>query len=302
MNEHIVIGLDVGGTNIRIGAQEPDSGLLCFKKVSRELFLGQGHSLDVFSGFIQDYLSEYFPRNTVDAVMIGFPSILSVDKRIVIQTPNIPGLDNIPMTEYLEKRLGIKVFIEKDVNILFLWDTFTHNIPARGIGIGLYFGTGIGNAISINGELLTGKDGAVGELGHIPVIGGKGDCGCGNSACAECYASGRHLVELRDRYFKSTEIHDLFTLHGETEVLREFVDALACVAAAEINILNPHYIILGGGVPDMPDFPRELLLSGIARHTRSPFPRNNLQIYFSPDSVQNGVLGAIRLARIRLGI
>jgi allose kinase len=300
MTDNYIIGLDIGGTNIRIGAQKPGGELTGFKKLPSESILGNTDSVAKLADFILDYMKIEFPEKEIDAVAIGFPSTLSADRGFIYQTPNITGLDNISVIDILEEKLKTKILLEKDVNILFQWDVFTKSLPEEGIGIGIYIGTGIGNAISINGELLIGKDGVAGEIGHIPVIGGRSICRCGNQACAECYASGRHLIELRELCFKDTNIPDLFLKHKETKTLMEFVDAIACVVALEINILNPHYIILGGGVIAMRDFPKELLVDYIHSHTRQPFPRENLKIYFSEDSAKNGVLGAIYYAQKRI--
>lgn len=164
----------------------------------------------------------------------------------------------------------------------------------------MYFGTGIGNVIYINGEFLLGKDGIAGEIGHIPIIGGNFTCGCGNIGCAECYASGRRLVELRESYFSKTEIRDLFSKHGSTEILLEYIDNIACVAATEINILNPHYVILGGGVIGMEDFPKNYLIERIHKHINKTIANNNLGIYFSENHRESGVRGALYFAQVML--
>ena len=139
------------------------------------------------------------------------------------------------------------------------WDKYEQKIADDGIGIGIYIGTGVGNAIFINGKPLAGKDGAAGELGHIPMIGGKEQCGCGNLGCSECYASGWKLVQIKDKCFPETTMNELFVKHSNSHILREYVDAIACVACSEINILNPDSIIFGGGVINMKGFPKELL-------------------------------------------
>jgi allose kinase len=193
----------------------------------------------------------------------------------------------------LEGKLGIKVYLERDTNFLFYKDVQAKNLPVKGIAVGIYVGTGVGNAIFVDGKPLLGKDGVVGEIGHIPFLGGEDICGCGNKGCAECYASGRHLSALRDQYFKETVMDDLFSEHRENSVLKDFVDKIACVVATVINILNPEYIILGGGVIGMKDFPKEYLEKCIRIHTRKPYPEQNLSIYYADDTVEDGVRGAI---------
>jgi allose kinase len=300
MRRNYIIGVDVGGTYVRIGAQNNDDRLFKFEKVFRETVVSDKSPIDGIGAFIDTYIETNFCHGKIDAVGIGFPSTLSKDRRTIYHTPNIEGLENFPMSDVLEQKLKTTVFIEKDVNILFKWDIYNQRLPEKGIGLGIYFGTGIGNAIMINGTLFLGKDGVVGELGHVPVIGGVGICGCGNIGCFECYASGRRLVEIRETFFKNTEIRNLFLEHGTSKILEEFVDAMACVVAAEINIFNPHFIILGGGIVNMKKFPRELLDARIYEHSQHSIPGDSLLLHYSDDSDKNGVLGAIYLARGKL--
>ena len=88
----------------------------------------------------------------------------------------------------LRKALGLPVYIEKDVNLLLLYDIHhLHLDPSKSI-LGFYVGTGFGNALYLNGDFYTGKNGATGELGHIPLYGLDKRCNCGNLGCA-----GDHL-------------------------------------------------------------------------------------------------------------
>ena len=81
----------------------------------------------------------------------------------------------------------IREILKKDISDI---------IPDAEIISGFYFGTGIGNAIFINGHPLTGKNGTAGELGHIPSDGSTKVCGCGNVGCMESLAGGKYLAEL----------------------------------------------------------------------------------------------------------
>ena len=83
-------------------------------------------------------------------------------------------------------------------------------------------------------------------------------------------------------------------------VLKEFVDSIACVAAAEINILNPDSVIFGGGVINMKGFPKDYLEERLYIHMRKPYPAETLQVQYSEDKVDNGVKGAIIYAKTLL--
>jgi len=301
MKEPFIIGLDIGGTNIRIGAKQARAdGLCAHKKVPTETVLNGSGVIEPLAVFIEDFARDCLGGGTVEAVSIGFPATVNKAKTTVLQAPNIPGLSEVAITEPLGKRLAAKVFIEKDVNLLIKWDMHRLGIPGDGICVGIYAGTGIGNAIVLNGTPLAGKDGVAGELGHIPVVGLASTCGCGNKGCAECCAAGVRLRAIGQSHFPDTGIAELFSKHAEAPVIRQFIDALACVIAAEINILNPDCIVLGGGVVNMANFPKDVLNELIFAHARKPYPAMSLHIVYADDSAENGVLGAVLLAEEKL--
>lgn len=292
-----VIGLDIGGTNIRIASQEEGSSVENFIKVSRVSVLdGSPDQMKKLADFIKEYVKSYHSDTLPEAIALGFPAAIDKTRSIVLQAPNIEGLDGTNVKAELEKYLNIPVYVERDTNILFLCDMDDLGIEVNGIGIGVYVGTGIGNAIFIGNEPLIGKNGVAGEIGHIPTQGSTKQCGCGNYGCSECYGSGWRLVEINKEYFPETDISDLFTKHSDTQVLRDFVDYIACTVDAEVNTLDPDCVVLGGGIINMNDFPKALLEEKIHEHARKPFPSENLQIYYSKDGAENGARGACKLA------
>ncbi|MEG1426143.1 MAG: allose kinase [Oscillospiraceae bacterium] len=297
MNPYVV-GIDVGGTNIRIGREESGGSLVDFRKVPcKSVFTGV-RSAQALAKFVMDYVSENCHGINPLAVAVGFPATLSANRDKVLQAPNVAGINGLEAAAVADI-LGIPVYFERDVNLLYLSDIAANSLKNQGVGVGIYVGTGIGNAIFINGVPLVGKDGAAGELGHIAIPGNKTPCGCGNVGCSECVASGWHLVELQKQFFPDTPIGELFLRHSADSELQEYTDAVACVIATEINLLNPEVIILGGGVLNMQGFPLEALKERIYAHARKPYPAESLRFYFSKDAVENGVLGGIVYAKSR---
>jgi allose kinase len=246
MKDGYIIGVDIGGTNIRIGLVDSGLRLHGFLKVSRKDILYGGEPIFALLEFLKGYIGREGRGREILAVSIGFPSTIDRQRRKLLSTPNIEGLDNVDVVDILEKGLGLSVFIEKDVCMLFYYDSFHFRLPGRGIAIGCYIGTGIGNAISINGELLIGKDGAACELGHIPTLGRREICACANEGCIENYASGKYLEQLCGKHYSGIEVSQIFTQKSGDAVIREFVENVSIPIATEINLLNPDYVILGG--------------------------------------------------------
>lgn len=300
MNNECVIGIDIGGTNIRIGRTDENDQLVDFERVSSKETFKDGNISESLTEVLKNYLDKYCKNVQVKQIATGIPATLSSDRKQILQVPNIKGMDGLFLGKELEENLGIPVVLEKDVNMLYYWDKYDKKLSDEGVGIGVYIGTGVGNAIFINGKPLAGKDGVAGELGHIPMIGGTSQCGCGNLGCSECYASGWKLVELKEEYYPDVDMNDLFVKKSNDTVLKNFVDNIACVACAEINILNPDSIIFGGGVINMKGFPKDYLEERLYVHARKPYPAESLEIQYSEDKVDNGVKGAIIFAKTLL--
>ncbi len=287
--EKYILGIDIGGTNFRIGLVSENFEISEFQ-IKPITELQKGHFIDNLIKQIEIYLKKDDIR--IEAVGIGFPSIVSKDKKYVYSTPNIPNLDNINVVDSLEKLIDIPVYINKDVNLLMLKDIKENNIPDNTVAIGLYIGTGFGNAIYINGNIIEGKHGVAGELGHIPVLDSEEICACGNTGCIEMHASGKKLRMILDENFPQTDINDIFLRHGDTEIIKNFIKALSIPIVTEINILDPDYIIIAGGVPMMKGFPMEKLIKFIYEGARKPYPANDLNIIVSSHDQKSGVLGA----------
>jgi allose kinase len=286
MMEH-VLGVDIGGTHIRSGMVGRDLSLTNFRIAPSSLVEG-AESARKLARYILEAAGGTAPK----AVAIGFPSTLDSSRRRLLSTPNLAGYNDLAIADLLEDILCCRVIIDRDVNMLFRHDLYELSLPRKGVQIAVYIGSGIGNVISVSGEILRGCNGVAAELGHIPMHGSSAVCGCGNIGCAETLAGGIRLSTLGSEYFPGTPVGELFVRFANTEVLAAFIDDLAIIITTEINLLDPDCIILGGGVLYMPGFPLSVLEARVLAHTRKPFPAANLRVLYSRASQEKGVLGA----------
>jgi len=291
-NKSYVIGIDIGGTNIRAGMIDSKYGLENFVIKSSEQISAEYRAVDRLIDFVANYIDMNAGKAKITAISIGFPATIDRERKRVLSTPNIPGFENVDIVDAFYDKLAIPTYIDKDVNMLMLFDMHNRSIPDEGVTAGFYLGTGLGNAIVIDGQMLRGKNGTAAELGHIPSRDTEGICGCGNSSCVELFASGKYLQYLCDTYFADTFIGDVFKKHGQHVIIQKFVNDLAIPVATEINILDPDHIILGGGLTQMEGFPKEALESAIRKYTRKPYPEQNLEFIYSVPNQENGVIGA----------
>jgi allose kinase len=296
MPERLFAGIDVGGTYLRLGLVK-ESGELARDAIfpSSSVSDNNGSTPDRILKYAQLFLGNEIEN--IAAMCIGFPSVISRDRRIIVQTPNIAGLDNIPFAEMAEKKFSFPVFIEKDVNLLLINDIATYNLSTKDPILGFYIGTGIGNAIMVNGDIMIGASGSAAELGHVPILGNEIACPCGNVGCVETIASGKALVNYIKNKYPNMLIDDFFTQHSQDDFAKHFIELLAITISTEMNIFDPTVAILGGGVVLMKDFPRKLLISEIKEHLRYPYPKNSVRFLFSEQTKNAGVFGAARWAK-----
>jgi len=291
-NKSYVVGIDIGGTNIRAGMIDTEYGLKNFVIKSSEQIGDEYRAVDRLVDFVTNYMNMNARKEEITAISIGFPATIYRERNRVLSAPNIQGFENVDIVNVFYNKLGIPTYIDRDVNMLMLFDMHNRSIPDEGVTAGFYLGTGLGNAIVIDGQLLRGKNGTAAELGHIPSRDTHGRCGCGNCSCVELFASGKYLQYLCDTYFEDVFIGDIFKKHAQHMMIQKFVNDLAIPVATEINILDPDHIILGGGLPQMEEFPKEALESAIRKYTRKPYPEQNLEFIYSVPNQENGVIGA----------
>ena len=281
------VGIDIGGTNFRIGLADSDGKIREFRKLPVKQVIHTDDVLEDIAAFIESCTA----GEELEAVAIGFPATLNRERTRVIQAPNLAFMENLPVVEYLTSRLNARVFAERDVTFALCYDMKKYNVPHEGVITGIYFGTGVGNAIMIDGHYLTGRNGTAGELGHIPVNGSDDVCGCGLRGCIETLAGGKYLAA----HFSADEIADVFVKHSAE--VDGFISKMAECVAVEVNILDPDYVILGGGVLNMRGFPRERLHTKILGHVRRPYPAENLRIIYAADEPDKSAQGAVYYAQ-----
>ena len=119
-----VLSIDIGGTNFRLGAVRNDGTVAKFDKVSAEAVFQSGNVLEDLSQIIRDFSSDL----SFDAVSIGFPATLNRERTRVVQAPNIPFMEEIPVCEQLQKTLHVPVVAERDVTFALCYDVEKYHL------------------------------------------------------------------------------------------------------------------------------------------------------------------------------
>ena len=204
--------------------------------------------------------------NDVAGVGLGVPGPVA-NGRIVKFWANFPWPVNVDLAAEFEKHLGVPVKVDNDVNVITLGEMWKGGGRGYKNVLGLAIGTGIGGGVVVNGKLVSGKNGAGGEVGHIKVERDGKLCGCGQEGCWEAYASATGLVReaksrltvnknnllyerTKDREVEAKDIFD--AARDGDEFSLNLVDYEAEFIALGIgnllNVLDTDVVVVGGGI------------------------------------------------------
>ncbi|SDX88016.1 ROK family glucokinase [Paenibacillus sp. CF384] len=272
MSEKIVVGVDIGGTTIKVGICSMEGALLHTFEGATEVEKGS----DVVCANIADYAKliveqSPFTWEQVEGVGIGIAGFLDIPNGIVKQSVNL-FFDHVPLKAILEEKLGKKVLVNNDANVAALGEAWAG--AGRNISdcVCYTLGTGVGGGVIINGKIVEGFAGMAGELGHIPIVPDLEaiQCGCGRMGCLETVSSATGIIRMAK---DAVERGDRTSLSFVTNIMaKDVVDAAKAgdeVAARIVAraahylgksmatvavVLNPQRFIIGGGVSKAGEF------------------------------------------------
>lgn len=187
-----IIAVDLGGTKFRIARCQADGRII--KQSAHETRAWEGAE-NLFERLVAA-IRECAGDARLRGIGIGAPGPLDAPRGIILQAPNIPGMDGFPIKARLEAELGAPTFIGNDANLAALGE---HRLGAgRGVAHLIYMtiSTGIGGGIIVNDQLLLGARGFAGEIGHQTIDAFGPVCNCGNVGCLEALASGPAIARM----------------------------------------------------------------------------------------------------------
>lgn len=266
MSEKIYVGVDLGGTTIKVGICDTDGNL-------KEKFEGPTHSeeggeqgMERIAQYVRKIVEDSpYDWSQVGGVGAGMAGFLDIPNGYIKFSNNL-GWRNIPAKAILEEKLGVPVTINNDANVAALGEAWGG--AGRGISnlVCYTLGTGVGGGIIINGKIYEGFSGMAGELGHISIVPDLEaiNCNCGQMGCLETVSSAtgiirmaKDAVERGDRtslsLVETITAKDVFDAGkaGDEVALRIINRAayyLGRSMASLAVIINPQRFVVGGGV------------------------------------------------------
>lgn len=263
------IGVDLGGTNLRIAAVDESGRVLDKVSVGTGGARGRAAVLDEMCAAIKATSGKLAGAHKLAGIGIGVPGIIDMGSGMLRQSPNLPGWEDYPVREEIEQRLATRVVLENDANVAALGEKWLGAAKDMDDMLMLTLGTGVGGGIVLGERIWHGARGMAGEPGHINVVRDGHPCGCGSHGCLEQYASATAVVRLAREAIASGKAPALAQADAEgklsarsvfelaqkgdrpaQEVYRVAGRALGLALAGLVNLLNLPMYVVGGGVSD----------------------------------------------------
>ncbi len=245
MSESIYVGVDLGGTAIKVGICNEDGQLLHTYEGPTETAKG----VDVVISNIEKYVRHIVEQSPYEwdqlkGVGAGVAGFTNVREGIIVLAPNI-GFRDVPIRALLEERIGKPVKIDNDANVAALGEAWA------GAGKGIEncvcytLGTGVGGGIIINGKIYQGFSGMAGEIGHMSVVPDLEaiQCGCGKMGCLETVSSATGIIRMAN---DAVERGDRTSLALEDQIAaKEVFDAAKAGDEVALRIVKRAAFLFG---------------------------------------------------------
>jgi len=267
-----IIGVDIGGTNLVVGAVAVDGGGMQALRHIPTLPEQGGEAVvartvELARGVIEQ-VSSRNPDADIVGVGIGSPGPLDRRTGVVLKTPNL-GWENFPVRDLVADGLGLPATLDNDANCATYGEWWLGAGRGASNLLGVTIGTGIGGGVVVDGKIFHGTSDAAGEFGHMTIDFHGRRCRCGNYGCLEAYASGPNIAAravegieagmetslpvavggdlskiTAQSVYEGAVAGDDFAL----DVLVETAKILGAGIANLVNAFNPERVVIAGGV------------------------------------------------------
>lgn len=309
------IGVDIGGTNLRIGVVN-DSKLVYEERAHADFSgLCREHSpglawqqiINITSGALTKVIAVY---PGVAAIGIGFPGFIDPVSGNISQSPNLPGLHDVNLGRDVSKKIGLPVVVENDA-LAAAYGEYrllhaARRMPEQSL-IYLGLGTGVGGGLIYADKPFPGQHGVAMEAGHIIVEPGGRLCGCGNRGCMEQYASASGVAHSYEKAtgqkLDALQIAELAESGNENAIkaYRLAADALAQALGHILKVVDVGQVVIGGGMSQAWTLMQEAFDQRLNADL-IPVLRGKVSLHISSSGDQAGIIGAALLAGARSGI
>lgn len=262
------IGIDLGGTNIKVGIVNENYEIISRASVKTNLPRPAEGIVEGICEAVNLALDDAkIGIGDVTSIGIGTPGSANRKTGVVLYSNNL-GFDNVHLGEMLKKKLNKDIYIENDANAAAYGEYLAGSGKGYENVVVITLGTGVGGGVIIDGKIYTGFNFCGAELGHTVIEYNGRPCTCGRKGCFEAYASATALITSTKKAMEANKSSKLWKIAGSLDnvdgktafdgmragdetakgVVDEFIQYLGCGLTNIVNIFQPQILLIGGGV------------------------------------------------------
>lgn len=315
-----ILAIDLGGTSVKIAIVTPE-GKIQDKWTIKTNVLDDGiHIVPEIIESIKERIAQLeLPSDELLGIGMGSPGQVDDKEKTVIGAYNLDWVEKQYVGEQLTNALNLPVFLDNDANVAALGERWMGAGSLADDVVFVTLGTGVGGGIIANGELLHGAKNVAGEIGHITVeLDHPFDCTCGKKGCLETVASATGIVNLARYHAQlfagesdlkkavddgeevtAKDVFDLAKIEDKLAVIvaKNVGQYLGLAASHLANILNPSFIVIGGGVSAagvfLLDITNQTFKDNCFKHVR-----DSTELRLAQLGNDAGILGAAYLVKV----
>ena len=307
----LIIGVDLGGTYIKVGLVTEEGRVLGRRSVATESAGGPEAVAARICSAARDCVQEAGADPAdLRGAGVGSPGTIDLAAGIVEFSPNLDGWRDIPLRSLIQDDLGLPCVLDNDADVAALAEQWVGAGRGADSLVLLTLGTGIGGGIVLDGRIWHGASGVAGEIGHMCIEPEGRPCPCGNRGCFERYASATGMViSLREAVQAGAQTPLAARLDAATardvseaavagdavaaQVLERTARYLGVGVSNLMHILNPRVIAFSGGVTAAGDLLMAPLMDEMTKRTLAA-SRRDVKVCFSELPHDAGIIGAAR--------
>lgn len=313
------IGIDLGGTNIKVGVVDENYNIVGRSNIKTNLPRPAEEIVDsIVEGVKLACDDAKIAVSDVNSIGIGTPGTANRNTGVVLYSCNL-GFNNFELGSMLSKKLGTEVFVENDANAA----AFGEVVNGAGKGykdvVVITLGTGVGGGIIIGGKIYTGFNFCGAELGHTVIEYNGRQCGCGRKGCFEAYSSATALINFTKEAMEADKSTKMWEIAGSldevdgktafdgfragdktaTEVVDKYINYLGCGLTNVVNIFQPEVLLIGGGICKEGENLTKPLLEYIAKESYCIDPNCSTKLDIAKLGNDAGIIGAAYLYTLK---
>ncbi|MBQ2798252.1 MAG: ROK family protein [Ruminiclostridium sp.] len=313
------IGIDLGGTNIKVGVVNDSFEIIGKSNIKTNLPRPAEEIADSIAEGVKLACEDAgISVDEIESIGIGTPGVADRNTGVVLYSCNL-GFNNTNIGGLLKERLGKDVYVENDANVA----AYGEVINGAGKGyqnvVVITLGTGVGGGIIIDGQIYTGFNFCGGELGHSVIEYNGRQCGCGRKGCFEAYSSATALINATKKAMEENKDSAMWEIAGSIEnvdgktafdamrkndatgkaVVEEYLNYLGCGLVNVVNTFQPEMLLIGGGICKEGEYLTKPLEEYIARESYCINPEKSTKLGIAKLGNDAGIVGAANLYRLK---